>query len=230
MKKKCIYCTSRMGRKVFVIFRTMKLLTVLIFTGSMGMAASTYSQETKIDLKVEDASLTEIFNTIEKNSEFIFVYNANVVNSRVKRSISVKNENIEKVLDLLFRGIDVVYRIDDRQVFLYKKEDLKKMQRLETEKIEMKGDQPQQKVIAGKVTDSEGLPLPGVSVVVKGTVIGTATGADGSFSLSVPLDAQTLQFSFVGMKTQEVAVGDQTIINVTMEQAVTELEEVVAVG
>lgn len=219
-----------MGRKVFVIFRTMKLLTVLIFTGSMGMAASTYSQETKIDLKVEDASLTEIFNTIEKNSEFIFVYNANVVNSRVKRSISVKNENIEKVLDLLFRGIDVVYRIDDRQVFLYKKEDLKKMQRLETEKIEMKGDQPQQKVIAGKVTDSEGLPLPGVSVVVKGTVIGTATGADGSFSLSVPLDAQTLQFSFVGMKTQEVAVGDQTIINVTMEQAVTELEEVVAVG
>ncbi len=88
----------------------------------------------------------------------------------------------------------------------------------------------QQQSISGKVLDISGRPLPGVTVVVKGTTIGTVTDNDGNFSLSVPSNAATLQFSFVGMKTQEIPIGNQTNFSVTMEEEAIGLEEVVAVG
>lgn len=88
----------------------------------------------------------------------------------------------------------------------------------------------QQKQISGTVTDESGQPLPGVTVIVEGTTIGTITGGDGTFSLSIPSDARTLQFSFVGMKTQAVSIGNQTVFSVTMEEEAIGLEEVVAIG
>ena len=88
----------------------------------------------------------------------------------------------------------------------------------------------QTKVITGTVTDDNGAPLPGVNVVVKGTTVGTITDADGKYSLSVPADAKTLQFLFVGMKTQEVTIGDQTTIDVTLQPDVLGLDEVVVTG
>ncbi|HAL65672.1 MAG TPA: hypothetical protein DCP10_08910, partial [Bacteroidales bacterium] len=88
----------------------------------------------------------------------------------------------------------------------------------------------QQHNVSGKVKDSGGQPLPGVTVVVKGTTQGTVTNADGEYSLSnIPEDA-TLVFSFVGMRTQEVVVGSQTSIDVRMEEETIGLEEVVAIG
>ncbi len=88
----------------------------------------------------------------------------------------------------------------------------------------------QQKIVSGKVTDMGGQALPGVTVVVKGTTQGTVTNADGSYSITnIPSDA-TLQFSFVGMKTQEVVVGSQTSINVVMEEETIGIDEVVAIG
>ena len=86
------------------------------------------------------------------------------------------------------------------------------------------------KKVTGKVTDSNGATLPGVSVVVKGTTTGVITGNDGNFSLTIPSDAKTLLFSFVGMKTQEVAIGNQTTINISLNEETIGLEEVVAIG
>ncbi|HET6557637.1 MAG TPA: TonB-dependent receptor [Prolixibacteraceae bacterium] len=88
----------------------------------------------------------------------------------------------------------------------------------------------QQNTITGKITDDTGAPIPGVSVVVKGTAIGTVTDNDGNYSLpNVPPNA-TLVFSFVGMKTQEFVVGNSTQIDAVLEQESIGLEEVVAVG
>ncbi len=92
------------------------------------------------------------------------------------------------------------------------------------------GQQSQQEEISGEVKDREGLPLPGVTVVVKGTSSGTVTNADGEFSLVPPAGADTLQFSFVGMRTQEIAINDQTFLSITMEEESIGIEEVVAVG
>jgi TonB-dependent starch-binding outer membrane protein SusC len=88
----------------------------------------------------------------------------------------------------------------------------------------------QQSSVSGTVTDESGQPLPGVTVVFKGTTHGTVTNGDGEFSLTIPDDAENLQFSFVGMKTQEVEIGNQSTINVTMEVDAIGIEEVVAIG
>ncbi len=88
----------------------------------------------------------------------------------------------------------------------------------------------QQKTVTGKVTDEEGLALPGVSVVVQGTTTGTVTDSNGEYSVSGVSSGATLEFSFVGMAGKEVRVGNQNIINVTLETTSIGLEEVVAVG
>lgn len=88
----------------------------------------------------------------------------------------------------------------------------------------------QQKTVSGKVTDSSGSPIPGVSIVVKGTTTGTISDSNGKFTLTNIPDRATLQFSFVGMKTQEIPVAEKTSINIVLEDETTNLEEVVAVG
>lgn len=88
----------------------------------------------------------------------------------------------------------------------------------------------QQKTIQGKITDSGNEPLPGVSVVVKGTTIGTVTDVDGAYTLAVPADAKTLMYSYIGMSTQEIEIGSQTTINVVLQEDIVGLDEVVVVG
>ncbi|UCG28064.1 MAG: TonB-dependent receptor [Bacteroidales bacterium] len=91
--------------------------------------------------------------------------------------------------------------------------------------------QAQAQEISGNVTSSEdGLAIPGVSVVVQGTTVGTVTDLDGNYSLTVPESAQVLVFTFVGMETVEVPIEGQTVINVTMEVALTEMAEVIVTG
>jgi len=88
----------------------------------------------------------------------------------------------------------------------------------------------QQRSISGTITDESGQPLPGVTVVVKGTTQGTVTDADGFYSLTnIPEDA-TLQFSFVGMRTQEVAIEGRTTFTLVMESVIEDIDEVVVVG
>jgi iron complex outermembrane receptor protein len=90
--------------------------------------------------------------------------------------------------------------------------------------------QQQQKQISGTVIDTDGKPIPGVSIIVQGTTIGITTGINGEFQLEIPADAQVLVFSFVGMINQEISIADQTVFNVTMQQETIGLEEVVAIG
>lgn len=90
--------------------------------------------------------------------------------------------------------------------------------------------QAQNTVIKGVVTDKGGVPIAGVTVVAKGTTAGEVTSSDGSYTLSVPAGAEVLQFSFIGMETQEVAIGSRTEINVTMAPGSLGIDEVVVVG
>ncbi len=87
-----------------------------------------------------------------------------------------------------------------------------------------------QKSISGIVTDSNKEPMPGVTVVFKNTTTGTVTGMDGDYKLNVPDNASILVFSFIGMETKEVGINGQTVLNVQLESAVTELDEVIAIG
>lgn len=196
---------------------TMALLLAFVIS----VQASTYSESVKFDLKMKKASLKEVFQTITDQSEFKFVYNNDVVNDNQKVSVSTEDARVEEILDEILPQHNLDYKVVDRQVIVYPAEK-------ETEAIDSEAQQGN--TINGKVIDTDGLPLPGVSVIVKGTTIGIVTNPDGEYSLEVPADAQVLIFSFVGMRAEEVIIGNKTTINVTMEAEAIGLEEVVAIG
>lgn len=91
-------------------------------------------------------------------------------------------------------------------------------------------DVQQQTTITGTVSDADGDPLPGVTVMIKGTAQGTATDTNGAYSLSVPNANATLVFSFIGFTPQEIQVGSQRVINVTLSEDTHQIEEIVVVG
>ena len=201
------------------VCRIMKLTTFLLFVFFFQVSAGVFSQNNgHLSLKAEKESVNNILKLIEEQTEFRFMYNANNINVERKVNINCDSKSITEVLDMLFEGTDIRYRSFNNSYVLF----------TDTEKTTESAQQ--QKSVSGKVTDSSGTSLPGVSVVVKGTTSGSITDANGDYSLSHVPDNFTLQFSFVGMKTQEVATNGKTTINVTLEEDAIGIEEVVAVG
>ncbi len=199
-------------RKKLIIMRN--ALFILFISTFQVFATGSYSQTTKLNLEMKGATIKEVLSKIEDESEFYFLYNSELVNVEKKVDLSIKNKKIEDVLIQLFDPNEVEFLFKDRHIIISPKDE----------------SLQQQKSISGKVTDESGLPLPGVTVVIKGTTSGTITNVDGIYTITnVPANA-TLQFSFVGMTTQEVVVGDQSKVNITMLADAIGIEEVVAVG
>ncbi|MFW6369716.1 MAG: TonB-dependent receptor [Bacteroidota bacterium] len=219
MKKNWLYLRCNSG--VSKLLRKMKLTIFLLLTTILGsMAAGSYSQTAKLTLDFKNMTVKEILSNIEDQSEFRFFYSGSVDVER-RTSISLKNEKIFDVLDELFKDTGVKYEVRGRQIALVKGNETFGFESVQT---------AQQRTVSGIVTDEPGEPLPGVTVVVKGTTQGTVTNNDGEYTLlNVPDDA-TLVFSFVGMRTQEVEVGDERTINVSMEAETFGVDEVVVVG
>ncbi len=219
MKKKLIKGISLDRGKVRKIWMTMRLIVFLFFISLIHVSASVYSQKTRLNIKVENATLQEVFKTIQEQSDFDFFYKNEQIPANMRVSVQYQNEAIEVILDKLLEGTGLGYHLLDKDIVISEKEASKN----ETEA------QPTTKV-TGKVTDGKGVMLPGVSVMVKGTSIGTITDANGNYSLSnVPANA-ILQFSFIGMKSQEVKVASKNTINVQLGEETIGIDEVVAVG
>ncbi len=217
MKK--IYCELISG--AFIIWkskllRKMRIVALLILiTITQTFALDSYAQ-TRLSLNFKNEEIINILDAIEKQSEFYFMFDASKIDVTQRKSIDCENRTITSILDQLFEETGITYRISDRQIGLISTEFA------DTKQGEM--------TVSGKVTDSSGAVLSGVTVVIKDTTSGTITGADGSYTLSnVPANG-ILIFSFVGMKTQEIPVVGKTNINVTMAEETVGIEEVVAVG
>jgi TonB-linked SusC/RagA family outer membrane protein len=180
-------------------------------------ASETYSQMTKLTLNLENIRIADALREIEDQSEFYFLYSPKLIDVEKRVNISAEKEPIKNILTGIF-GKDVKFIVYDRQVILTP----------ET-KSELPSELQQQK-ITGKVTDNSGAPLPGVSVLVKGTTIGATTDIDGNFSLTVPPEGKILAFSFIGMDSQEVTISNQTIFNIALEESAIGLDEVVVIG
>jgi TonB-dependent starch-binding outer membrane protein SusC len=204
------------GSKVFMVMR----LTLYLFLLSMlqAVAGNSYSQSTTLSFKLNDAKVKEVLSVIEENSEFYFLFNSKLVDVERKVDINVANQQIDKILNNLFAGYSVGYTVMDRQIIIQPTS-------LPGETIIAAG-----KVITGVVKDASGEPLPGVTVVVKGTTRGTLTGMNGEYKLDLADGDKTLIFSYIGMKSQEVAIGDQSTINISLAEDVVGVDEVVVVG
>ncbi|SFE98884.1 TonB-linked outer membrane protein, SusC/RagA family [Sunxiuqinia elliptica] len=203
------------GSGMHKILRIMRLTIFLTLICVIQVFAEKgYSQTTSLTVELKNETIENVLLSIEEQSRFVFLYNKDMID--VKRKVDVRfiKANVEEVLESIFDGTGVNYRIIDNQIALSPGYE----------------DQTQNISVSGKVTSLNGEFLPGVAVVVKGTSQGTVTDFDGAYSLSdVPADG-TLVFSFVGMKAQEVPVNQKSQIDVVLEEETIGLEEVVAVG
>lgn len=196
----------------------MKLIFTLIFVGLTTLnAKNTYSQN-KIDIEIYQGTLQQVFQQIEKNTEFIFFYKDGTLPENDKFTINKKGIELNLFLDDLLKDYSIGYKVDDRQVTVYKKP------------IENRVKSVPQFTVTGTITDETGLPLSGATVVEKGTTNGTQADFDGNFSIDVAGEDATLVVSFVGYSTQEVLVGGQSEIDIVLNEDTAALSEVVVIG
>lgn len=213
MKKK--RCSDGLSPFLQQNFRRMKLtIGLIIFTVFGTMAADLYSQTTKLSLEHKNEKVMNLLQSIENQSKYRFFFNEEV-KLDFNVSVDLVDRPIEEVLDKIFENSNIRYEFIGRQIVLTNT----------TSNVSK-----QQKTVTGRVTDMGGQPLPGVTVLVKGTTTGIITDVDGNYTLmNVPGDA-VLLFSFVGMKTTEVVLNNQSVVNITLEEETIGIEEVVAIG
>lgn len=213
--------------------RIMRLsLFLIIISTAMAFSADSYSQNAKLTMDLNNVTVKEVIKAIENQSEFLFFYQEKHVDLNRQVTLHATDQDMETILNQLFAGTDNIYVINDRQIVIGKapRKELEKQIQSIKGNVKPEIDQPQQKEITGKVTDAEGLPLPGVSVIIKGTTIGTITDTNGDFTLRIPVNSEILQFSFVGMQTQEIPIEGKSNFSVTLAEDIMSIEEVVAVG
>jgi len=193
---------------------------LLLLTVLQVWAVDSYSQHTKLTLDLKNVTIEDALKTIEDQSEFFFLYSPKMVDVSRKVNIELANKKVDFILNQMFAGTGVDYVIKDRQIVITTDEMIKPF----------KKETPQQIVVTGKVTDEDGNTLPGVNIVIKGTMTGTITNVDGNFNLEVDDPTVTLVFSFIGYHTQEVELSGRNVINITLAVEAFGLDEVVAIG
>lgn len=195
--------------------RIMKLTTALLIIGCLHVSAKGLSQEEKVTLSLKNASIPQLFKSIEKVTDYRFAYSNDILPRDFLVSISVKETPVSSVLKTALYETGLKFNLVDNEVIIISK-DISGIASI---------------TISGIVTNETGTPLPGVSVYVKGNnSIGTITNEKGFFKLEVPQDATTLVFSSVDMQLTEVSVEGRTEINVSLKRNVSEQEEVVVIG
>lgn len=229
MKKNYVQFSFQRRALLKYIF-IMKAVWILVFASVIqGVAGNTltYAQSTTFDLNLKDVTLETVLWSIEKQTEFDFFYNSEDVKGIAGISITRKNANAEEILSEILRGTDLTYEIVHKAIIIKKSAGKVPIPVTSEDQIEQ---QPQKKEIKGKVTDTKGESIPGVTVIVKGTTIGSVTDFDGNFSINVPLNTETLSVSFVGFKSQDITIGTQSNFSITLEESNVGLDEVMVVG
>lgn len=194
---------------------------MFICIGLSSVYANLTNAQTKIDINVTGVTLEELFKEIQNKSEFVFFYKDDVLNSKKKISINLKNVSLAAILDNAFLNTDLDYKIDDRQVVVKKK-----IVSVEAATV-LNHTKFQGFSVSGIITDNTGAPLPGASIVEKGTTNGTQTDFEGNFSITVEREGAILTISYIGFTTMEVAASGQTNLNVQLEESTAGLDEVI---
>lgn len=198
----------------------MKLTCALLLTASMGVFATGNAQTMRVNIQADNVSTGKILSEIEKQTDYLFVYNKKEVDLKRKTSVNAVNKTTAEVLSTIFEGTDIIYAIEGENIMLMRKE----------KNLAVVPDAVQQgNIVTGKIVDKDGNPVIGANVLVRGTSNGTISDMEGRFSLNVPQNA-VLQVSYIGYLTQEVQVKDQNKLNILLREDTQSLEEVVVVG
>lgn len=211
MNNQCIVVSITLKRTI----RIMKITVFMLIACLSQIVAATYAQTTKLNVSAKEETLENVLKQIERQSEFLFFYNLEEVDKNEKISINKKDSNIKDILDAISSKTGLKYVIKDRHIVLTLNESHNQAQ-------------PSRKV-TGIVKDAAGIPVIGANVVVKGTTNGVVTDIDGKYILNVPSSA-VLLISYIGYNTQEIAVGNKSVLDITLLEDSQSLNEVVIVG
>lgn len=208
----------------------MRITLFLIFFGILySHAAEGFSQETKLSLNLKSTTFEEIFNEIEKESNYRFLFDGSA-KEIIKRSVNISSnsQNIDEILDEILSSTEFSHKIIDNQVVIFRDEnkvDFNKSNDLSKERI----IQQSNRVIIGKVIDTDGLAIIGANIVEKGTTNGTVTDIDGNFSLEVRRDA-VLHISYIGYLSQDIQTSNRESFSITLREDTKALDEIVVIG
>lgn len=194
----------------------MKITTILIFAMLMQVSAAGFAQ--KITLNQKGVSLKQIFNEINKQTGYNILWSAKKIKNNRLQDVQFTNVSVEQALTKCLEGFSLTYAIEDKTIVIREKEKAN----------QVPAEQPaeQRKNITGKVTDEAGNPIPGASVVIKGTTKGAVTQNDGSFSIEVNA-GDVIQVSFMGFSPAEITISNQTSLRVVLKEATNDLTGVV---
>jgi TonB-linked SusC/RagA family outer membrane protein len=219
LKTHCIRSNKTLSKTLLI----MRLTAILILISCLQVSAKGYAQ--KVTLSMRDAPLQKVFKEIQRQTGYHFLYTYELLEKAGKVDVKVQNAPLQDALYQCLENTPLTYSIVENTVVIKKKEVMNVQATFLTEEI------PLVENISGKVTDEAGNPLQGVSVLIKGSTIGTNTDANGMFNIDIPDNSsQVLVFSFVGMETQEVNVKGKRSIQITMKSVSSGLSDVVVVG
>ncbi len=200
--------------KGFSLLRSFLLLLVLTASPFL-YAWQGYSLESQIYLSLNNVSLREVLGEIEKSTEFSFIYRSNEIDLNRRVSVTARGESVESVLKQVLKSQNLAFEVDGRHIIIYKSTASAVLQPNQT--------------IRGIITDAQGEPIIGASVLIKGTSTGTVSDLNGRFELQVE-GAVTLLISFLGMRTIEMPAQPGQELKVVMQEVVTLMDEVVVTG
>lgn len=199
------------------MYLTMKICVCMLILGLSTLSARTHSQ-IRLTLDAKNKTLPEVFQEITRLSGYEFMYSSNELRHVGKVSVQLEDRDLSDILAECLKNTGLWYRLEDDVIIISPK--LVSPQKV-GEKL----------VVTGSVKDKGGMPLPGVTILLKGTQLGGVTDADGNFRLTLPGNTEhVLIFSFVGMKTREIKVNDAKPLTVVMEEDAKEMDEVVVVA
>jgi len=200
-------------RKILMTMKLTALLLLVILQQTF--AINTYSQSEKLNLNLKQNSLKEVFQLIEKKSDYSIIYNEGLISKASLKSGNYSSVMISEVLDEILVNEGLRYQVIDKMIVILKDE------RNEVTEIY----QDETKTLTGKVVDVSSEPIVGVNVYIKGTTTGTITSVDGTYSLEVK-DDDIVVYSFIGFDDQEVQVSDRNVVNITLLNDVQNMDEV----
>lgn len=199
-------------RKLFLMAK----FSFVLLCFCLQIQANGFSQHTRVSIKLDNVSVRQLFLEIEKMTDLAFVYNTHDVEHLGTMNVDFTNEEIDKILEHCLKGKGVNFSFVDNHVIIRK--DNQNLLQQRTIRV------------TGVVRDVSHAPLPGVTVRLKGTTVGTSTDMDGKYTLNLPEGDHVLVFSMVGMESREEVVGKRTEINVELKEEAAEMDEVVVTG
>ncbi|MCB6974742.1 MULTISPECIES: SusC/RagA family TonB-linked outer membrane protein [Butyricimonas] len=196
------------------VHRFLYLLLGFVFLSSV--PGNAQAQEKRFDLKMQNVSLDRVIEKLREVSNLTFAYQLDDVKAYTKVSFDVKQKTVGEILDECLKKTELSWKQVDETIIIYKRQVHKELRAT---------------VIKGEVLDVNKAPIPGATVKLVGTTVGVATDSEGKYTISLPVEKGTLEYSCIGYKTKQVAFsGAKDMLRVSLEEDVEALEEVVITG